>query len=220
MLSELTNSSDSEDEERKYYFELRKFFDDDCTILLRSLLEEFFPEYTTLLQNIPREAYETNENPEGIITKKHQHILEKEGRISKKFKLDLLCTIFQTGVCDECCGRPSSGWHNNDTSFDPQSTGDDILKLLQIWRQYLSDEDTEDISKKDNEIIWRILLCSAERLCIKYPLFGKKFFRSVEKKLTKNDTGKFNQTFSCSFVSCSHLIKENFSGYFFNLRAT
>lgn len=177
--------SESEDEERDYYFKLRTFFDNDCTKLLRNLLENYFPEYTIFLQKIPQDAYETDDNPGGIISKKHRHTLEKERSISTKFKFNLLCIIFQTGICDEMCGCPSGGWQNNNPYLaDPQNTGDDILQLFKIWQQYLSDEDTEDLSEKDYDKICSILLRVSQRLSKNYPIIGKKFLRSAEKTLS------------------------------------
>ena len=177
-------SSDSEDEERKYFFDLQNFFEKDCASLLRTLLENIFPDYAKLLNEIPEGTYETDENPGGIISKKDKIFLSEENCISRKFKLDLLFKIFQTGVCDKHFGSLSVGWLDNDTSFQkPQNTSGVIYQILQIRSQFTLCKDKEEIPKTDFEDFCDILHRGAKCLSKDYPALGNKFIRRIEKTL-------------------------------------
>lgn len=48
--SESSESSDSDAEEKANFFELWKFFENDCRKILRSLLENYFSSYAVLVK--------------------------------------------------------------------------------------------------------------------------------------------------------------------------
>lgn len=183
--SESSESSDSDAEDKANFFELWKFFENDCRKILRSLLENYFSSYAVLVEKIPREAY-TSENSNGIISEEDQRLIGSENAISKKFSFELLCNIFESGVCDEYCGRPSVGWRSKEESTlsNFQNTGDNILQLVLLYRQYLSRNKEREISNRDNQMIWSTLQDVAGRLSNTCPKIGKKFLKRIEKDVT------------------------------------
>lgn len=183
--SESSESSESDAEDKANFFELWKFFENDCKKLFRSLLENYFSSYAVLVDKIPQEAY-TSENSNGIISEEDQRLIESENAISKKFSFELLCNIFETGVCDEYCGRPSVGWKlKEETTLSYfQNTGDAILQLVLLSRQYLSRNKEREISNRDNHMIWSTLRNVADRLSSTCPKIGKKFLKKIEKEFT------------------------------------
>lgn len=180
-------SSESDDEDRSNFFQLRTFFENDCTKLLRNVLDGYFSNCGNLLEKIPREAYAT-ENLNGIILDKNEKLMKREDASFKKFNFELLCVIFQTGVCDDFCGRPLCGWQTMEKSFisNPQNAGDDILQIMQIWRQYIANNEEEEITNNDNEMIWNILYDVACRLSNTFSTFGKRFLKKIEKETSGN----------------------------------
>lgn len=151
-------SSESENEERDNFFELQIFFCNECTQLLRSILKSYFVDYTEFLNQM--------EDFYGSISEKDQDLIKKENANFKKFKLELLCIIFESGVCNE----------SNLTT-----TGEDILQILQIWRQYIVNNDDEVISESDYENIKRILYEVAGNLSNTFPSFGERFLKKIGK---------------------------------------
>lgn len=176
--SESSESSDSDAEDKANFCELLKFFENDCRKILRSLLENYFSSYAVLVEKIPPEAY-TSENSNGIISEEDQRLIESESAISKKFSFELLCNIFESSVCDEYCGRPSVGWRSKEESTlsNFQNTGDNILQLVLLYRQYLSRNKEREISNRDNQMIWSTLRDVAGRLSNTCPKIGKKFLK-------------------------------------------
>lgn len=183
--SESSESSDSDAEDKANFFELWKFFENDCRKILRSLLENYFSNYAVLVEKIPCEAY-ISENSNGIISEEDQRLIGNESAISKKFSFELLCNIFESSVCDEYCGRPSVGWRSKEESTlsNFQNTGDDILQLVLLYRQYLSRNKEREISNRDNQMIWSTLRDVAGRLSNTCPKIGKKFLKRIEKDVT------------------------------------
>lgn len=181
--SESSESSDSDAEDN--FFELWKFFENDCRKILRSLLENYFSNYAVLVEKIPCEAY-ISENSNGIISEEDQRLIGSENAISKKFSFELLCNIFESGVCDEYCGRPSVGWRSKEESTlsNFQNTGDNISQLVLLYRQYLSRNKEREISNRDNQMIWSTLRDVAGRLSNTCPKIGKKFLKRIEKDVT------------------------------------
>lgn len=178
-------SSESDEEDRNNFFQLRMLFEKDCTQLLRKVLENYFSNCANLLEKIPKEAYAT-EN--GIISDKNEKLLKRDNINFKRFNLDLLCVIFQTGVCDEFCGRPQCGWQPMEKNFisNPQNTGDDILRLMQIWRQHLENNEEEEMTINNSNMIWKMLYDVACRLSNTFPSDGKRFLKKIEKGTSGN----------------------------------
>lgn len=180
-------SSESEDEDRNNFFQLRTFFEDDCTKLFRNVLEKYFSNCSNLVESIPKDAYRT-ENVNGFISDKDEIRLKSDDASFKKFNFKLLCALFETGVCDKCCGRPPLGWQTTEETVvsNHQNTGEDILQIMQIWRKYLENNEEEELSINDMEIIWNILQDVACRLSNNFSTFGKKFLKKIEKKTSGN----------------------------------
>lgn len=178
-------SSESDEEDRNNFFQLRMLFEKDCTQLLRKVLENYFSNCANLLEKIPKEAYAT-EN--GIISDKNEKLLKRDNLNFKRFNLDLLCVIFQTGVCDECFGRPQCGWQPMEKNFisNPQNTGDDILRLMQIWRQHLENNEEEEMTINNSNMIRKMLYDVACRLSNTFPSDGKRFLKKIEKGTSGN----------------------------------
>lgn len=178
-------SSESEDEDRNNYFQLRTFFDDDCTKLFRSVLENYFSNCSNLVKSIPKDAFIS-----GFISDKDEIRLKSDDASFKKFNFELLCVVFETGVCDKCCGCPLLGWQTTGETVvsDHQNTGEDILQIMQIWRKYLANNEEEELSNNDNEMIWNILHGVACRLSNNFSTFGKRFLKKIEKKTSGNLT--------------------------------
>lgn len=178
-------SSESDEEDRNNFFQLRMLFEKDCTQLLRKVLENYFSNCANLLEKIPKEAYAT-EN--GIISDKNEKLLKRDNLNFKRFNLDLLCVIFQTGVCDEFCGRPQCGWQPMEKNFisNPQNTGDDILRLMQIWRQHLENNEEEEMTINNSNMIRKMLYDVACRLSNTFPSDGKRFLKKIEKGTSGN----------------------------------
>lgn len=178
-------SSESDEEDRNNFFQLRMLFEKDCTQLLRKVLENYFSNCANLLEKIPKEAYAT-EN--GIISDKNEKLLKRDNINFKRFNLDLLCVIFQTGVCDEFCGRPQCGWQPMEKNFisNPQNTGDDILRLMQIWRQHLENNEEEEMTINNSNMIRKMLYDVACRLSNTFPSDGKRFLKKIEKGTSGN----------------------------------
>lgn len=172
-------SSESENEEqfRSNYFNLRYFFDDDCTQLLRNVLNEYFPIYTYLLEKISRDS-KNAERSNIHFTEGELELIKKENNISKMFKFELIDKIFRTGVCDEFCGGPSVGWNSHgETSLSYQNSGDGFLQLFNIWRQYISKNDQEEISDSENKKVRSILREVTHHLKQDFPDFENRFLK-------------------------------------------
>lgn len=193
-------SSESDDEDRSNFFQLRTFFENDCTVLLRNVMDEYFLNCAKLLEKIPREAYATS-NPNGIISEDNEKHVKRDDASFKKFNFELLCVIFQTGVCDEFCGPPEYGWQMMAENFieNPKNTGEDILQIMQIWRQYLANNEEEEINNNDNEMIWNILYEVACRLSNTFSTYGKRFLKKITKK-TIGRTTVYNQIGSSNSI--------------------
>lgn len=180
-------SSESEDEDRSNFFQLRTFFEDDCTKLFRNVLENYFSNCFNLVKSIPKDAYIT-ENVNGFISDKDAVRLKSDDASFKKFNFELLCVVFESGVCDKYCGRPPLGWQTTEETIvsDHQSTGEDILQIMQIWRKYLANNEEEELSINDNEKIWTILHDVACGLSNTFSTFGKRFLKKIEKNNSGN----------------------------------
>lgn len=172
--------SESEDEEqfRSNYFNLRYFFDDDCTQLLRNVLNEYFPIYTYLLEKISRDS-KNAERSNIHFTEGELEMIKKENNISKMFKFELIDKIFRTGVCDEFCGGPSVDWNSlGETPLSNyQNSGDGFLQLFNIWRQYISKNDQEEISDSESKKVWSTLREVTHYFKQDFPDFEIRFFK-------------------------------------------
>lgn len=196
-------SSESENEEqfRSNYFNLRYFFDDDCTQLLRNVLNEYFPIYTYLLEKISRDS-KNAERSNIHFTEGELELIKKENNISKMFKFELIDKIFRTGVCDEFCGGPSVGWNSHgETSLSYQNSGDGFLQLFNIWRQYISKNDQEEISDSENKKVRSILREVTHHLKQDFPDFENRFLK--KKPIDESETTTVNTQIGSSnlFVS-------------------
>lgn len=174
-------SSESEDEDqliRSNYFNLRNFFDNDCTKLLRNVLKEYFQNYTNLLKKISQDG-KNAERSNFNFTEGELEMIKKETNISKRFKFELIDKIFRTGVCDEFCGGPSVDWnsHGETPLSNYQNSGDGFLQLFNIWRQYIEQNDQEEISESDIKIVRTILREVAHHLKHSFPEFEKLVLR-------------------------------------------
>lgn len=174
----MSSESEDEDQLRSNYFNLRDFFDDDCTKLLRNVLNGYFPIYRDLLEKISRD----NKNAERSnihFTEGELEMIKKENSISKMFKFELIDKIFRTGVCDEFCGGPSVDWnsHGETSLSNYQNSGDGFLQLFNIWRQYISKNDQEEISDSESKIVWTILREVTHHLKQYIPDFEKRFLK-------------------------------------------
>lgn len=172
-------SSESENEEqlRSNYFNLRYFFDDDCTQLLRNVLNGYFPIYRDLLEKISRDS-KNAERSNIHFTEGELEMIKKENNISKMFKFELIDKIFRTGVCDEFRGSPSVDWnsHGETSLSNYQNSSDGFLQLFNIWRQYISKNDQEEISDSESKIVWTILREVTHNLK-HFPDFEKRFLK-------------------------------------------
>lgn len=72
-------------------------------------------------------------------------------------------------------------WRKNFIS-NPKNSGDDILHIMQIWCQYIANNEEEEITNNDNEMIWNILYDVACRLSNTFSTFGKRFLKKIEKE--------------------------------------
>lgn len=181
-------SSESEDEDRNNYFQLRTFFEDDCTKLFRNVLEHYFTNCSNLVKSIPKDAYRT-ENLNGFISDKDEIRLKHDDASFKKFNFELLCAVFETGVCNKRCGSPPLGWQTTEETVvsNHKNTGEDILQIMQIWRKYLANNEEEELLNNDIEMIWNILHGVACRLSNNFSTFGKRFLKKIEKKTSGNE---------------------------------
>lgn len=174
----MSSESEDEDQLRSNHFKLRDFFDDDCSKLLRKVLNGYFPIYTDLLKKISQDG----KNAERLnfnFTEGELEMIKKETNISKIFKFELIDKIFRTGVCDEFCGGPSVDWNSlGETPLSNyQNSGDGFLQLFNIWRQYIKQNDQEEISDSDSKIVWTILREVAHHLKHSFPEFEKRVLK-------------------------------------------
>ncbi|XP_062578568.1 helicase with zinc finger domain 2-like [Saccostrea cucullata] len=174
-------SSESDDDESNFY-ELDSFFGVDCTRLLRKLLEHCFPVYKMLLEELTRWM---SLNPNGIISKEDQSLIQMESSVSRKFKFALLCNIFRTGVCDSQFPPPSNGWFSEETPpIENCTIGDNILTLWQIFTRYISRNKDKEISDTECETIWNTIQSVGESIAEKFSTLGKHFLKKLHKKLS------------------------------------
>lgn len=171
-------SSESEDEDRNNYFQLRTFFEDDCTKLFRSILENYFSNWSNLVKSIPKNAFRS-ENLNGSISDKDEIRLKSDNASFKNFNFELLCVVFETGVCEEQTTKET-------VVSNYQNTREDILQIMQLWRKYLANNEEEELSNNDNEMIWNILHGVACHLSNNFSTFGKRFLKKIEKKTSGN----------------------------------
>jgi hypothetical protein len=175
-------NSERDDKKTVNYHNIKKCVSVVCARFLRCLLLHFFSTYSQLKDAIPTNCFKSK-NVSGFISQKNEHIICNEESISSNFKFPLLYHIFRSGACDELMCGPRVGWHSTEKpAACDKGVGDDILRLGQIWEDYLDDDDDDEIPDDTSQDLWNILLHVSHRMAETYKGFGDSFKQEIRKE--------------------------------------